>query len=399
MGVIYVVEDSPAQRELLRAALAPLGHEVRPFGDGTTARAAIREAVPDLLVADIVLPNLSGLELCQEVRERHRRLELPIIIVSSLDQVEDLARGYEAGADDYLLKPLDAAELRRKAQLLLDRRARRAPGGPTWTRYQLVAPLGKGQTATIWRARRKEDGLVLALKVVPPGSGRDAAARLLAEAELLRALEDVPGVVRVRDAGSDGGTTYYAMDLLAGETLRARLDRVGHLPVRDAALVGRALAQTLAALDRRGVVHGDLKPSNIVLGPADAGPAGPVTLIDFGLARRAGSPAPASRGGTLTHLAPEVVRGGVPTPASDLYALGTTLCEALGGGLPHGQGSGDDLAARQVEGAGPDLSALVDRDLPPGVVAIVEACLDPDPARRPRRADEVAIALLPYCGG
>lgn len=394
MGLIYVVEDSPAQRELLRATLAPLGHEVRTFADGQAARAAIKEAAPDLLVADIVLPGLSGLELCQEVRERHRRLELPVLLVSSLDQVEDLSRGYEAGADEYLLKPVDAAELRRKAQLLLDRRARRQGSAPQWTRYELLGTLGKGQTATIWRARRKEDGLVLALKVLPAVAGREAAARLLAEAELLRALDDLPGVVGIRDAGSDGGSTYYAMDLVPGETLRARLDRLGRLPVREAARVGRALALCLAGLARRGVIHGDVKPSNVVLGQGEGGGAG-VTLIDFGLARRVGDAAPRA-GGTLTHLAPEVVRGGPPTPRSDVYALGVTLCEALSGGLTHGA-SGADLAALKVEGVGPDLAPLLDLDLPPGLVAAVEEAVAPDPALRTRDADDLAKALLPYC--
>jgi eukaryotic-like serine/threonine-protein kinase len=398
MGLLYVVEDSPAQRELLRAALAPLGHEVRTFADGQAARAAIKEAAPDLLVADIVLPGLSGLELCQEVRERHRRLDLPVLLVSSLDQVEDLARGYEAGADEYLLKPVDAAKLRRKAQLLLDRRARRQGTAAQWTRYELLGTLGKGQTATIWRARRKEDGLVVALKVLPAAAGREAAARLLAEAELLRALDECPGVVGIRDVGSDGGATYYAMDLVPGETLRARLDRLGRLPVREAAGVGRALAQGLAGLARRGIVHGDVKPSNVVLGQGEPGGragAPGVTLIDFGLAFRVGDPAPPG-GGTLTHLAPEVVRGAPASPRSDVYALGVTLCEALSGALPH-TASGADLAALKVEGREPDLGPLLDLDLPPGLVAAVEEAVAPDPAVRTRDADDLARALLPYC--
>ncbi|MCO5169734.1 MAG: response regulator [Planctomycetes bacterium] len=388
MALIYVVEDSPAQRELVRAALEPLGHELRVFPDGRAARQAIREAPPDLLVADIVLPGVSGLELCQEVRERHRRLELPVVLVSSLDQVDDLARGYEAGADDYLVKPVDPGELRRKTQLLLDRRAQRSQPTSGWTRYALLGPVGKGQTAAITRARRKGDGLEVALKASPPGAGREAVDRLLAEAELLRSLEGVPGVVRVRDVGSDGGATYYAMDLVDGETLRARLDR-GVLPPAEAAAIGRGLATTLAGLARAGVVHGDVKPDNVLLAPG-----GPV-LVDFGLARRVGEPAPSAVGGTLTHLAPEVVRGAPASPASDLYALGVVLFEALCGRLPYAA-SGADLAASKVEGAPPDLEPLLALDVAPGLVAVVEEALATTPEGRAPDAEAVAAALLPY---
>jgi serine/threonine protein kinase len=386
--LIYIVEDSPAQRELLRAALAPLGHELRLFPDGRAAREALHKQAPDLLVADIVLPGLSGLELTQEARERHRRLELPVILVSSLDQMDDLARGYEAGADDYIVKPIDPTELRRKAQLMLDRRAQRTQP-TTATRYQLLGPLGKGQMATIYRARRRDDGLVLALKTAPQGSPPDAVGRLLAEAELLRSLEDVPGVVRVRDVGLDGGATYYAMELVPGETLRARLDRAGRLPLVEVAQIGRALATTLVGLRRDDVVHGDLKPENILLSPA-----GPV-LIDFGLARRQGEPAPPARGGTLTHLAPEVVRGAPATPASDVYALGVILFEALCGRLPY-EVNGEALASLKVEGAPPDLEPLLGQDVPPGFVALIEEALAVDPAHRTHDADAVATALLPY---
>jgi serine/threonine-protein kinase len=399
VALVYLVEDSPTQREVLRAALEPLGHEVRPFGDGRSALDAIRKGAPDLLVADIVLPGLGGLELCQEVRERHRRLELPVILVSSLDQMEDLARGYEAGADDYIVKPVDPAELRRKAQLLLDRRAQRTQGGPAWTRYQLLGTLGKGQQAgALHRARRREDGLVVALKALPPGATPEAVRALLAEADLLRSLEQVPGVVRVRDVGQDGGSTYYAMDLVPGETLRACLDRRGgRLPLAEAAATARGLAQTLAALARAGVVHGDVKPENVVLSP------GAPVLVDFGLARRVGA-APAregeARGGTLTHLAPEVVRGGVASPSSDLYALGVVLFEMLTGRLPYrldgGGAGGAELAALKVEGAAPDLEPLVALDAPPGVIAAVEEALEPDPARRTADADRLATCLLPY---
>lgn len=388
MPLIYVVEDSPTTRGMLRAALEEAGYGVRTLESAEEALAAIEEAPPDLVVTDVVLPGRTGIALTEELRETYGRMELPVIVVSSRDHLDDVARGYEAGADDYLTKPVDPVELVQKARLFLARRERATGEGSSWTRYELRRLLGRGQTASTYLARRRGDGLELALKVLKPGASPDAVTRLLREAELLRDLEDVPGIVKVRDVGSDGGSTYYAMDLVPGETLRARLDRDGRLPSPEAAVCCRSLASSLAALAAGGVVHGDVKPSNVL--HSDAG----TVLIDFGLARRADEPSP-GRGGTLTYLAPEVVQGGESTPRADVYSLGVVLFEALTGELPYAA-TGADLAALKVEGARPDLAPLLALDPAPGLVAIVEEAIQPDPAARTARASEVAVALLPY---
>lgn len=251
-----------------------------------------------------------------------------------------------------------------------------------------MSELGRNAQGVLYRARRLDDETPCVIKALPPSAPQPAVDRLLAEARLLRSLADVPGVVGVRDVGEDGGRIYYAMDLIEGETLAERLKH-GPLPAPEAARVCRHIAGTLSHLAAKGVVHGDLKPSNVVLGPQ-----WPV-LIDFGLAGRSGG----ERGGTLAYVAPEVLRGAPTTEQSDLYALGVILCEVLSGKRPYVE-VGDRLTRLKLEGQPPDLTPLVrEQHLAPGLIALIEQAVEPDPAQRIPRATEFAVGLLPYSVG
>lgn len=387
---IFLIEDSALLRTKFERTLAGSGWTVEAFEDAEAAEEALAERRPDVVVTDVMLPGASGIALTRSIRERWPRLELPVVVVSSLDLTDDIARAYEAGADDYLIKPVEKDDLISKVQLLLTRR-RHAMGdrGLSWTRYELRGQLGQGQVAAIHRALRIGDEKELALKVLPRTSDPQTVGRLIAEAELLRSLAEVPGIVRVRDVGLDGGCAFYAMELVPGETLRARLDREGRLQPSVAADLVRRLALTLASLGREKVVHGDVKPSNVLVAEG-----GDTVLIDFGLAHRYGEPRP-GRGGTPAYMASELLRGEEASVRSDVYALGVILFEALTGRLPYEE-TGPELSAVKVDGVPPDLEPLLELDVAPGLVALIEESLEPDASRRTAQAATVATALHPY---
>src|SRR5262245_30102717 len=223
-----------------------------------------------------------------------------------------------------------------------------APGaqlGP----YEIVASLGAGGFGVVYRAHDGRLDRDVAIKVLPEGAmvNDDARQRFRHEA-LAAARTNHPNIGSIYDLGRDRDTDFIVMELVDGERLDQRIDR-GRLEERDAAGIAAQIADALDALHETGVVHGDLKPGNVMLTSR-----GLVKLLDFGLSRvrveRGGGPADSRRDtatrqltGTVPYISPEHVRGQPPDGRSDLYALGVILFEMLSGRRPH---DGADLASQ-----------------------------------------------------
>jgi hypothetical protein len=232
--------------------------------------------------------------------------------------------------------------------------------------YRVFEPIGEGGMGVVHRAFDVRLDRPIAIKLVAPESAHDPAARarLEREARAVSALEH-PNICPVYDVGDSELGPFLVLPLYEGETLAARLER-GPLPVEQALDVARQTAEGLARAHGAGIVHGDVKPENLML-TAD----GLVKILDFGLAGLSGERA--APGGTEGYRAPEAVAGGRLDPRADLYALGVVLREAL-----TGRADPDDGARRPLE---PALDALLAR------------CLEPDPQRRIASARDVLRAL------
>ncbi len=119
MARILIAEDSPTAIEMLKRALAPLGHAIDTAGDGEEAQRKISNERPDLLILDIIMPKLNGFQLCRSIRANPALKDLPIIIVTSMDRESDRYWGLKQGADEYLVKPVDPAVLVAKVRSYL----------------------------------------------------------------------------------------------------------------------------------------------------------------------------------------------------------------------------------------------------------------------------------------
>ncbi|MFO0630248.1 MAG: serine/threonine-protein kinase [Polyangiales bacterium] len=254
--------------------------------------------------------------------------------------------------------------------------------------HVLVAPVGRGGMATVWRARR-DDGAEVALKVLAPERAAMAASaeRFVREARACAALQH-PSIVRVLGAGRDEDRLWLAMELLAGEDLATRARRAPLTPAEAAETLAR-VADALDHAHTRGLLHRDVKGANVLL--CDDGG---VKLVDFGIARDGRAETLTATGellGTLTHLAPELCRGERATPATDLYALGVTLFEAVTGHGPFA-GNAVSLVMHHARSAPPRVRT-VNPAVPERLDDLIDRLLAKDPAARPQRAAEVRDAL------
>jgi serine/threonine protein kinase len=201
--------------------------------------------------------------------------------------------------------------------------------------YRIEVVLGGGSFGTVYRARDLTLDRTVALKVIRPG-GTVAPEALLAEARAAAALTH-PNVCIIHAVESSLGPPIIVMEYVDGEPLSQKLQD-GILPPRQASLLGRQIALGMAAAHTQGVVHGDLKPANILVTPA-----GIAKIVDFGMARRdapvrsgdeTGIWNPSSSGGisgTPAYMAPEQAQGQPPTQASDVFSLGLIIYEMATG--------------------------------------------------------------------
>ena len=260
-------------------------------------------------------------------------------------------------------------------------------------RYRIDELLARGGMARVYRARDERLDRQVAVKVLSSPYADDPAARerFLAEARAAASVSH-PSFVHVYDSGEDSGVDgevqYIVMELLdRHRSLRAVLDERGRLGVEEAGAIGRQLLGALSAIHARGLVHCDVKAANVMLGP------GPPKLIDFGIIRASDEePLGGTSIGSLGYMSPEQLGGRSLTPASDLYAVGVVLYEALTGRLPFRVSTADELARAQAAGELPAPSSIAS-GIPARLDAAVLQALRPDPAARYHSADAMRTAL------
>lgn len=269
--------------------------------------------------------------------------------------------------------------------------SRRPPSTPSFRFGQLevLDKLGEGAQAEIYRAYDPVLDQFFALKLRRPEFGV-LSSDFLEEARHLARVHH-PNVVRVYGAANVEGRAGLWTELINGQSLESLLASNPVLPAHDAVEIGSKLCDALAALHTRGIVHGDVKPSNVMLEDS-----GRVVLMDFGAAQRFRTAAPnAVMVGTLPYLAPELLHGAMHSPQSDIFALGVLMFRLLTGKFPYAATSHETLCAQYGADDPPHVSLLAPH-VASNVARAVDRAISVDPRKRHRGAAAFASALRPH---
>ncbi|MFG3707265.1 protein kinase [Micromonospora sp. NPDC047670] len=249
-------------------------------------------------------------------------------------------------------------------------------------RYRLDERVATGGMGDVWRAKDLVLGRQVAVKVLLPAlvSDPDFIARFRAEARIMAALRH-PGVVQVFDCGEDdlpdgGRADYLVMEFVTGQPLSKRIEAAGRLDVGETMAIVAQVAQALHAAHLGGIVHRDVKPSNLLVQED-----GSVVLVDFGVARSTNVTSITSTNavpGTALYMAPEQAAGRPVSGATDIYALGAVAYCCLSGSPPFTGDNPLQVAVRHLDDEPPELP----HDIPEAVRALVSRALAKDPADR-----------------
>ncbi|MEH1165868.1 protein kinase [Micromonospora sp. CPCC 205539] len=249
-------------------------------------------------------------------------------------------------------------------------------------RYRLDERVATGGMGDVWRGSDLVLGRQVAVKVLLPAlvSDPDFIARFRAEARIMAALRH-PGIVQVYDCGEDdlpdgSRADYLVMEFVQGEPLSKRIEAAGRLDVAETMSIVAQAAQALTAAHTGGIVHRDVKPSNLLVQED-----GTVVLVDFGVARSTNVTSITSTNavpGTALYMAPEQAAGRPVSGATDIYALGAVAYCCLTGGPPFTGDNPLQVAVRHLDDEPPELS----HDIPEAVRALVSRALAKDPLER-----------------
>jgi serine/threonine protein kinase/CheY-like chemotaxis protein len=413
---LLVVDDQEDNRDLLTRRLQRQGYRVLTAANGPAALQTVAGEGVDLVLLDIMMPGMNGVEVLRFLRKEHTAVDLPVIMVTAKVDSEDVVESLEEGANDYVTKPIDFPIIlaRVQAHLRTSRaaRAKRAPAPPAsapekpreigpgsvlMDKYRIDSVIGTGNFGTVYRARHLHLDTGVAVKVLQRGMAGDADALARFQREGISACRiRHPNAVLVMDFGVWEGVTFLVMELLNGHSLEEELALAGRLTLERAIEIALPICSVLAESHRAGIIHRDIKPANVFLHRAPQGEI--VKVLDFGIAKLTDDTTQTMTGlvlGTPAYMAPERFQGAPYDGSSDVYSVGTMLYQMLSGRLPYVPRKPDpmELAAMKISTEAQPLRE-VNPEIPSEIERIVMRTIRRRPGERPGAAElEAQLAV------
>ena len=394
LAKLLVSDDDSQVLEVVTLVLENAGHTVVATDDAHQVHALASQPGIDAIILDVNMPK-SGFEVLNELRADPVTSTLPILFLSGLGDRQYRARGLVEGADDYMVKPFEPAELVLRVKRLLAWRPRSeeppadsdSDGKLRFGRYEVLEVIGQGSMGTVYRGLDPRLERQVALKtirfetVTAEDQRREMLERLRKEAITIARFSH-PNIIVVYDMGGVERSAFIAMELVDGLSLRDYLQSRGALEIDRVIPLAAAMASGMAVAHEREVIHRDVKPGNVLLGRDGA-----IKMSDFGLAFVVSTLVDEASGisGTPGYVPPEVMNSEPYSAPGDMFGLGVTLYESLTGIHPLTGATLRETISNTLSGAVKPLREYLP-DIPRELDQLVTALLSTDPAKRPTAA-------------
>ncbi len=391
MARIIISDDDRVSLLVLKNIVDFLGHEAVPCSNGEEALDEFKKSPSDLVLLDVRMPVMNGIEACKRIRQMPGGASVPIIMVSGLDDEKNVLEGFDAGANDYLLKPVKDSHLLAKLKIFLRMSSLHNSDFELAKRhavfagkYKIVKLLGYGAHSVVFLSEDiSKENQKTALKLFKQSN--DTIEIYDAFAQTAEKIKDIqcPFLLKTYDFGQSDKRLFVAMEY-AEKGDMSKMLKSKTLSQTEALQMGIQIASAIDEIARKGVVHFDIKPQNIMIGHddkfllADFGIASPKSNLTMSLKKEVwGSPA---------YMPPEYLSGEEIFPgSSDIYSLGITLYESLTGSNPFYSDRAVNSMISQINLLPPELS-LIDGRFHCKLSMLLSQMLLKDPSLRPHPA-------------
>jgi DNA-binding response OmpR family regulator/tRNA A-37 threonylcarbamoyl transferase component Bud32 len=443
MARIFVAEDDEQIRDSLDQWFTHMGENVVTAPNGNAASAILAKEDFDVLIMDWEMPpGKTGPEIVKDYRDRGGNGI--VIMLTGRSDISDKETGFDAGVDDYMIKPFHLKEMSAKVKALLKRVQPPASAGKKQIikvktcdmcgiiyevnettcpdcfvvldpeeieflggqqfdeKYEVTGVLGRGGMSIVFKAKHRILNKEFAIKFMDTSKTKDAEylKRFQLEGQALSQMHH-PNVVAIHDYGvSESKHPYIVMEYIEGSSLFQVLNRFEPMPLPRCISIFKQACLGIGHAHKQGIIHRDLKPANIILSQRDG--VEHVMIVDFGVAKRIDTANKPSEQltregkvfGTTTYMSPEHCLGQSLDQRSDIYAFGCIMYEVLAGHPPFMGDNILDTLQKQINDVPMLLSEARDKsDLPPVMESVVHKALEKLPENRFQSMEELIEAL------
>ncbi len=420
---MLVVDDEQDIRTYLQTILQEEGLTVRCVPNATEALTLINEDKPQLIVLDLMMPEMPGDELCRIIKSDPALKDIVVFILTSKGDLETKLACFSSGAEEYLVKPIDPRELTArvgrfirlidelkmptalpsseaisKTKLATDGATSAPKSDPdvpslalsdysflnfqsSYGVYKVESLVGKGGMGQVFKAHDEQLDRYVAVKVLAAklSSSPEFVARFRREAKVLASINH-PGIASIYSFSEQKGEHYFAMQWCSGGSLGDLIRKKGKVEPMTGVDIIYQCAQALNAASKKGIVHRDIKPSNLMFDENQL-----IKIVDFGLAYAEQISTNLTQGGeflgTPSYMAPEQAKSPSVDHRADIYSLGITFYHMLYSKLPFQATSPIEMVIKHTSHPFPEYDSQ-DGKLPKSVYRIIEKMTQKESSKR-----------------